>query len=76
MNELLNVDPSVFDMIGKFYRHRNGAEYKVLHLSNVSEDGFYRPEHPIDVIYKGYGRVYTRPLSDWDRSFTEITKEV
>jgi hypothetical protein len=59
-------------MQGKQYKHRNGNIYTVLFLTNVdSED---KVNHPIDVVYIGQdGKLWSSMLSDWYRSFTEIT---
>ena len=58
-------------MQGKQYKHKNGNIYTVLFLTNVdSED---KENHPIDVVYIGQnGKLWSRRLSDWDRSFTKI----
>ena len=60
-------------MTNRFYKHKNGNLYIVLVVTNT-EGGVERlKDHPIDVVYTGVGgKVWSRPLSDWDRSFTEF----
>lgn len=60
-------------MTGRFYRHKNGNLYTVLVVTNT-EGGVERlKDHPVDVVYTGVGgKVWSRPLSKWDRSFTEV----
>lgn len=58
-------------MQGKQYIHKNGNIYTVLFLTNVDSDD--KVNHPIDVVYMGQnGKIWSRRLSDWNRSFTEI----
>lgn len=54
------------------WKHRNGCLYTVLFLTNEHTE---RPEtYPVSVVYKGdNGNVWSRPLSDWHRSMTEVT---
>lgn len=63
-------------MNGKQYKHNNGNIYTVLFLTNTASSTDSSPEtlknHPIDVVYMGQnGKVWSRRLSDWDRSFTK-----
>lgn len=64
-------------MVGKKYKHKNGNIYTVLHVTNTF-GGKGGPmerlkDHPIDVVYQGdNGYVWSRRLSDWNRSFTEV----
>lgn len=54
-------------MEGKQYKHRNGNIYTVLFLTNSGG----REKHPVDVVYIGQnGKIWSRRLTDWDRSFT------
>lgn len=54
-------------MEGKRYKHTNGNTYTVLFLTN--EGG--TDKHPVDVVYIGNNcKIWSRRLSDWDRSFT------
>lgn len=63
-------------MIGQQYRHRNGNIYTVIMLTNTNGSPERIKEHPVDVIYIGQnGNVWSRPLLDWDRSFTKINTE-
>lgn len=51
------------------WRHTNGIKYKVILITNETDTEKY----PLTVIYKGKnGKIWSRPLSDWYRSFTEI----
>lgn len=60
-------------MIGKTYKHRNGNEYKVLMITNTAGSPERQEKYPKTVVYQGEnGHVWSRPLSDWDRSFTEL----
>src|SRR5690554_2171786 len=67
-------------MVGKKYKHRNANIYTVLYLTNTF-GGKGGPmerlkDHPIDVVYQGdNGYVWSRRLSDWNRSFTEVLSE-
>lgn len=51
------------------WRHYNGIKYKVIAIANEENTEKY----PTTVIYKGEnGKVWSRSLTDWHRSFTEI----
>jgi hypothetical protein len=53
------------------WRHANGIKYKVIAITNETDTEKY----PLTIVYKGKnGKVWSRPLSDWYRSFTEIIK--
>ncbi|MEE8608958.1 MAG: hypothetical protein V3S55_15245 [Nitrospiraceae bacterium] len=53
---------------GQTWVHRNGIPYVVLFITNTEHE---TPSHPPDVIYVGMnGSWWSRPLSDWHRSFT------
>jgi hypothetical protein len=55
---------------GSKWQHYNGQQYTVLFLTNL--DSQYE-RHPPYVIYQGTnGKLWTRLLSDWHRSFTPI----
>jgi len=59
-------------MQGKQYKHKNGNIYTVLLLTNTNSTPERLKDHPIDVVYMGQnGKIWSRPLNDWDRSFTE-----
>lgn len=62
------------DMIGKPYHHKNGNIYTPIILTNIgNSDSQPRLDHPIDVVYMGHnGKIWSRPLSDWKRSFTPV----
>lgn len=56
--------------IGSTWRHRNGALYVVRLFTNEFSE---RAEYPMTVVYEGAGgRMWSRPLSDWHRSFTAM----
>ena len=58
---------------GDVWRHRNGIDYTILHVTNI---GHVREDHPPDIVYQGEnGNVWSRRLSDWHRSFT-LVKDV
>lgn len=53
------------------WKHHNGIKYKVIAIANEESNEKY----PITVVYKGKnGKIWSRPLTDWYRSFTEIKK--
>lgn len=55
---------------GSVWRHYNGRKYRVLFLTNHVVQ---RKGHPVDVVYEnlngGKPQKFSRPLSDWHRSF-------
>lgn len=55
------------------WRHRNGIVYVVMLIAN---EGSERPEYPPTVVYynKQTNTPYSRPVSDWARSMTEVVK--
>jgi len=56
------------DMQGKQYKHTNGNIYTILFLTNIN----FTKDHPIDVVYIGQnGKIWSRRLTDWHRSFTK-----
>lgn len=64
-------------MEGKQYKHKNGNIYTVLFLTNIHADKKQAVDHPIDVVYIGQnGNLWSRRLSDWSRSFTEIDLKI
>lgn len=57
---------------GQQYKHKNGNIYTVLFLTNTEN---LREDHPIQVVYQGEnGNKWSRPLSDWYRSFELYTR--
>jgi len=55
--------------IGSKWRHYNGISYTVLHIANVGGSDKYSET----VVIQGTnGKVWTRVLSDWYRSFKLI----
>ena len=53
---------------GQPWVHRNGKKYTVLHLTNLDSD---RDDYKPQVVYQGAnGKIWSRALSDWHRSFT------
>ena len=53
------------------WRHTNGVIYRVLHIANTTSQDL--DKYPITVVYQGLynEKIWTRPLSDWHRSFTK-----
>ena len=52
------------------WKHTNGLKYKVICITNLES---INPKYEKQVVYKGKnGNIWSRPLSDWYRSFTEI----
>lgn len=54
------------------WRHKNGCFYEVIAVSNL--EATRQDEYPATVTYKRItdGSVWSRPLSRWNGSFTEI----
>lgn len=49
--------------------HTNGIKYKVVLITNLDS---VNEKYPTTVVYKGKnGKVWSRPLSDWYRSFSK-----
>ena len=58
-------------VINSKWRHYNGNIYTVIELTNLHSENF--DKYPITVVYKGEnGKIWSRPLSDWSRSFTKF----
>lgn len=57
--------------LGTRWVHTNGNVYTVFLITNLKSD---RPEKfPVTVVYEGQnGNVWSRPLSQWHRSFTQV----
>ena len=59
---------------GQPWVHRNGKKYTVLLLTNLDSD---RTEYTPQVVYQGdNGKIWSRALSDWHRSFNPQKAEV
>ena len=72
-NSALNIADVMQRFIGKQFKHRNGNIYTVLFLTNIDSTPERLNEHPIDVVYMGQnGKIWSRRLSDWDRSFVNV----
>lgn len=58
----------------QMWQHTNGGLYIVQFLTNESST---KPEYPVTVVYRGVanGLLWSRPMSDWCRSFTFIKDE-
>lgn len=58
--------------VGSIWDHKNGSTYTVLMIYNRKSDR--QDEYPVTVIYERLsdGTVWSRPLSRWYGSFTEI----
>ena len=58
--------PEIFTL----WRHYKGDEYEVIIIANRAAT---KKNYPVTVIYRGRdGKVWSRPLSDWHTSMTEI----
>ena len=56
--------------IDSVWKHRNGTHYTVRGFTNLSST---KVEYPATVIYEGpNGLIWSRPISDWRRSFTPV----
>ena len=57
------------------WRHANGREYRILFITNTSHSN---ANHPCDVVYESLpyrDHKWSRPLSDWFRSFTLVSRQ-
>jgi hypothetical protein len=64
----LNVD-GVY--VGSKWTHTNGNIYEVFTITN--KDTEYPDKYPVTIVYTGEnGKIWSRPLSDWRRSMTEM----
>jgi hypothetical protein len=55
---------------GTRWQHHSGAFYNVLIIANAKSD---RPKFPPTVVYENdNGEVYSRPVSEWEGSFTQV----
>jgi len=57
---------------GSRWQHTNGNQYRVMTLANELTQ---RPDqYPVTVVYQNIytQSVWSRPLSDWHRSMTEV----
>lgn len=53
------------------WQHRNGNVYEVIMLTNEQSTN---DNYPVNVVYRGNnGNVWSRPISDWNRSFVEFS---
>ncbi len=57
---------------GSKWGHHGGAVYEVLMMANSRST---KAEYPVTVVYKNVhnGSIWSRPLSEWSRSFKELT---
>lgn len=52
------------------WRHTNGNIYEIMYIANEHSTN---PKYVPTVVYKGEnGKIWSRPSSDWERSFTKI----
>lgn len=57
--------------INSTWQHTNGNLYKVVCISNL--DATRQEEYPATIVYKSSdNRIWSRPLSRWHASFTEV----
>ncbi len=57
------------------WRHHSGRVYRIVLITNLETQ---RPdEYPVTVVYANVenGTVWSRPASDWDRSFTPCKEQ-
>ena len=55
--------------VGSRWKHYNGIEYEVILITNLENSEKY----PTTVVYKGLnGKIWSRFLSGWERSFKKI----
>lgn len=53
------------------WRHSNGNTYAVIFITNKHSEN--QDRYPTTVVYRDYdGRTWSKPLSDWHRSMTEM----
>lgn len=65
---VVKTKPTV--VVGSKWVHTNGNKYEVILLTNGSS---VNEKYPSTVVYKGEnGKIWSRYLSDWGRSFTKI----
>ena len=51
------------------WQHTNGNIYEVIGYTNMHSTNLTK--YPLTIVYKGEnGNIWSRPLSDWHRSFT------
>ena len=57
---------------GSVWMHRNGNRYAVVMITNAESER--QEKYPTTVVYRNVsnGNVYSRKLSDWHRSMTEV----
>jgi hypothetical protein len=58
--------------LGTYWKHTNGNEYRVLIITNVNTKD--ASKYPTTVVYinDGNGKAYSRPLSRWYASMTQL----
>jgi len=55
-----------------YWQHNNGNVYIVVEIAN--EHSTRLEEYPVTVVYRGVnGKTWSRPLSQWSRSMTQIS---
>lgn len=61
--------PIIIPALGSRWKHYNGLEYTVLYIANIGGGKNYKET----AVYQGdNGKVWTRELEDWYRSFSAI----
>ncbi|UVK46751.1 DUF1653 domain-containing protein [Mesorhizobium sp. AR07] len=57
--------------IGQSWQHHSGRMYQVILVTNTTHPS---DKFPVTVVYQNMtnATVWSRPLSDWHRSFTEM----
>ena len=54
------------------WQHKNGSVYEVLMIAN--EQTAMPDVYPVTVVYRNIanGRIWSRPVSEWERSFKRL----
>ena len=57
--------------VGEVWQHRNGIRYRIVCITNLPDDDRY----PMTVVYQNVvnDSLWSRPMGDWHRSFTETS---
>lgn len=58
---------------GSVWRHTNGNQYQVDDFTNIETSS--QDKYPTTIVYRNIrnGAAYSRPLTDWERSMTQVT---
>lgn len=63
--------PSEWPVVGSTWVHTSGRKYMIVEYTNVENDPAKRDRYPVTIIYRNLttGKLYSRRLDDWERSF-------